>query len=60
MTQEGLDAYAEVWPSIISWASEHRAEELKDLLPAGVFVYGAETAKKWIVLLQEWRAARDP
>jgi len=60
MTQESLDAHAKAWPSIISWAKEHRGEELKELLPGGTFVYGAVAAKKWIVLLQEWRAAQEP
>lgn len=60
MTQESLDAYAKVWPSIISWAKEHRKEELEELLPGGVFIYGAEAAKKWIVLLRAWRAAQEP
>ena len=60
MTRESLDAYAKVWPSIISWAKEHRKEELEELLPGGVFIYGAEAAKKWIVLLRAWRAAQEP
>jgi hypothetical protein len=60
MTQESLDAYAKVWPSIIDWAEEHRDEELKGLLPGGAFVYGAEAAEKWIVLLREWRAVQEP
>lgn len=59
MTQESLDAYAKVWPSIISWAGEHRSEELKELLPGGTFIYGTEAANKWIVLLQEWRDAQE-
>jgi hypothetical protein len=59
MTQESLDAYARVWPSIISWARDHRSEELNELLPGGLFVYGAEAANKWIMLLQEWRAAKE-
>jgi len=58
MTQESLDAYARVWPSIMSWASDHRSEELAELLPGGEFVYGEETARKWIILLQEWRDAQ--
>lgn len=58
MIKESLDAYAKVWPSIMSWASEHRSEELAELLPGGEFIYSAEAARKWIVLLQEWRGAR--
>lgn len=58
MTQASLDAYARVWPSIMSWASEHRSEELAELLPGGEFIYGMEAAKKWLVLLQEWRDAQ--
>jgi len=60
MTQESLDAYAKAWPSIISWAKEHRKDELEELLPGGVFIYSAEAAKKWIDLLREWRAAQEP
>jgi hypothetical protein len=58
MTQESLDRYAEKWPSIISWAKEHRGEEVKGLLPGGKFIYSAEAAKKWLALLQAWRGAQ--
>ena len=60
MTQEGLDKYAKQWPLIISWAQEHRKDELKELLPNGKFIYGAESAKKWLALLRAWRAAQEP
>jgi hypothetical protein len=57
MCQESLDAYARMWPSIIAWAKKHRHETLKELLPGGEFIYGAEAAHKWLDLLREWRAS---
>lgn len=60
MTQESLDAYARVWPSIVAWAKQHRLEELKELLPDGRFIYGREPALKWLALLREWRSAEGP
>lgn len=59
MTQDGLDAFARIWPLIISWARQHRADELKELLPGGEFVYGTDAARKWLTLLREWRAANE-
>ncbi len=59
MTQEGVDAYARVWPDIISWAKSHRNEVLKELVPGNEFVYGAEAARIWLALLRDWHAAQE-
>jgi hypothetical protein len=58
MTQQGFDRYAQQWPLIINWAREHRRDELEELLPGGEFIYGAEPARKWLVLLRAWREAQ--
>lgn len=59
MTQDGLEAFARIWPLIINWARQHRADELMELLPGGEFIYKADAARKWLVLLREWRAATE-
>ena len=61
MTQESLDAHARAWPLIITWAKQHRPEELEELLPGGRrFIYGREPALKWLALLRQWRSAEAP
>lgn len=55
VTQESMKAFQEVWPAIVQWASKERSEALSELMPEGEFVYSAESAKRWLALLREWR-----
>jgi hypothetical protein len=54
-TDESKSAMGEVWQPIMEWASRERSDELAGLMPDGKFVYGAESARKWMSLLKEWR-----
>jgi len=40
--------------SIMTWAAQTNIS-LSDLIPNGKFIYSKESAKKWLVLLKEWR-----
>jgi hypothetical protein len=56
-TDESRRAAGEAWQPIMEWASRERSDELARLMPNGKFAYGAENARKWISLLQDWRDA---
>jgi len=55
ITEKSLETFQKAWQSIMGWAYEERSSELAELMPNGEFLYGGEVAKKWLVLLQEWR-----
>lgn len=57
LTEESAKIFIPVYQSIIRWMSEERPEELAELMPDGEFLYEEGAAKKWLVLLQEWREA---
>ncbi len=58
-TNESRRAMGEVWQPIMEWASRERSEELAVLMPDGKFVYGTQSAKKWIALLKDWQNAQS-
>jgi hypothetical protein len=41
----------------LEWATRNRPEEVKALLPGDLLVRNGDTARRWRVLLQEWRAS---
>ena len=55
VNNESMKAFQEVWPSIYQWLSEEKKEELTELISEGEFVYNSENAKKWLIILNEWR-----
>ncbi len=60
-SDESARAIGEVLGAIVGWASENRSGDLAQLMPAGVFVYTAESAEKWLSLLHERsQAAESP
>ncbi len=56
-TKESLAAINKVLPGIFDWVSKERSEEYAEVMPGGEFIYTAESAKKWLELLEDWRAA---
>lgn len=40
---------------VMRWALEACPEEIKEIMPRGLFKYGGETAKKWLALLKDWK-----
>lgn len=59
LTEESAKIFIPVYQSIIQWMSTERPQELPELMPGGEFVYGAEVAKKWLDMLNEWREATE-
>ena len=53
----GQQDWQEALKPALSWAREHRSEELAEIYPEDQFVYTAEMAKRWLTLLREWREA---
>lgn len=55
LTEKSVKAINEVFRSLIEWAQKERSQELAELMSEGEVVYSAESAKKWLALLREWR-----
>ena len=55
VSDESIEAFQEIWPSVIQWLTEERNKEIYELMPNGEFVYNAENATKWLSLLNEWQ-----
>ncbi len=55
ITPESAKAASKAWQTMMQWASKEHSEALAELMPGGKFIYTAETAKKWLELLKEWR-----
>jgi len=45
----------EVFTDLLDWVRKEKKQELDDLILEGEVVYSAESAKKWLALLREWR-----
>jgi hypothetical protein len=56
-TPETEKAFNGVLSPLLEWASEHRPEQLAEMMPEGRFVYNAENAKRSLALLREWKQA---
>lgn len=41
----------------LPWAAQHHAHELAAIYPNKQFIYNGEMGRRWITLLQQWRAA---
>lgn len=41
----------------VEWARRHRPQELEEIYPGGQMAYSEEMARRWILLLKEWRAS---
>ncbi len=52
-------SWQEAMEPAIGWASQHRSEELVEIYPNNQMIYTEEMAKRWLILLREWRAATD-
>jgi len=48
-------AFKMVLGPLLAWASEHRSQLVKEMMPEGKFVYNAENARKSLLLLQEFK-----
>ncbi len=59
-TPETEKAFQEVLIPLLEWASKERPEQLAEMMPEGKFVYNAENAQKYLVLLQQWQEATEP
>ncbi|KPK70680.1 hypothetical protein AMJ87_08550 [candidate division WOR_3 bacterium SM23_60] len=59
LTEESLNRWMPKWNSILAWATEHRPDRLAEVMPEGAFVFGADYARKWLELLEEWRQATE-
>ncbi len=46
----------QVFQELLNWVRKEKEKELEDLILEGEVVYSAESAKKWLALLREWRA----
>jgi len=49
----------QAFDALLPWLSEHHPGDVARLLPGGKFRYDAESARRWLELLAEWRAAND-
>jgi len=47
--------FSQVLSSLMTWASENKADVLKEMMPEGRFIYNAENAKKTLALLRSWK-----
>ncbi|NIN00544.1 MAG: hypothetical protein GTO24_21410 [candidate division Zixibacteria bacterium] len=56
-TPETEKAFEEVLTPLLKWASEHKPEQLAEMMPEGKFVYNAENAEKSLAILREWKQA---
>jgi hypothetical protein len=54
-TPETEKAFGEVLTPLMEWASEHKPEQLAQMMPEGKFVYNAGNAEKSLALLREWK-----
>jgi len=59
MAAQSREAVSTALRSVMGWASRERGEVLARLMPGGEFVYGAETARVWLALLEEWRQSQS-
>lgn len=57
-TMESAVAAKQALQSIKSWALKERNEGIAKLMSNGKFIHNTETAKGWLILLQEWRSAK--
>ncbi len=55
LTAASAEALEGSLQAITKWASRERSKLLAELMPEGKFVYNAETARKWLELLRDWR-----
>ncbi|MFQ5891758.1 MAG: nuclear transport factor 2 family protein [Candidatus Methanofastidiosia archaeon] len=54
-TPETRKAFSQVINPLMQWAHKERPQQLTEMIPTGEFVYGAESARRWLTLLREWR-----
>jgi hypothetical protein len=52
---ETAQAFKEVLGPLLEWASEHRPQQVAEMMPEGEFIYNAENARKSLLLLREWK-----
>jgi hypothetical protein len=54
-TPETEKAFQDVLNPLLEWASKERPEQLAQMMPEGKFIYNADSAKRSLALLKEWR-----
>lgn len=55
----GQASFQDAMQPAVAWAAEYRPEELAEIYPDGQMIYNEEMARRWVVLLKEWRAAKE-
>ena len=55
-TERTMQEFMPRMQAFMAWASEHRGDELGQVLPNGRFVYTPEAALQWLDLLASWSA----
>jgi limonene-1,2-epoxide hydrolase len=54
-TPESDRAYRRVMMPLMAWARTNVPDRLSEMMPGGVFVYNADNARKYLLLLREWK-----
>lgn len=55
ITEESRSEFNQAWPEVLQWLLAERQSDLSNLLNGNDFIYNAQTAQKWLVLLNDWR-----
>ena len=58
VTEESSEAFRVRWPLVYQWLSMEKEPDMTRLIANGEFVYNAENANKWLLLLKEWQLRR--
>ncbi len=59
MSDSSLRIINDTMSSLIPWAQQYQPEKLSRLMTNGAFVYGAESARLSLTLLNEWASQRS-
>ncbi len=52
---ETQQAFSQILPPLMKWATENKAEVITEMMPEGKFIYKAENARKTLTLLRSWK-----
>ena len=55
----GTPSISKAFEPFLPWATQLRADELAVVYPNGQFIYTGEMERRWVALLQRWRAANQ-
>ena len=57
VSQLGYGSLASKPQAVIEWAKTNRPQELNAIYPKNQMRFNEEMAKRWVILLKEWKAA---